>query len=129
MLQTSGADLARWEPEPAAAARTALLADPAFRRAWEGERSLDAALGGFRDEIAETVARSGAAERIRTRTLRLIPADPLAGIRWQRIAAAVLLAGLLGAAMDLVFVEPEAPASEIVVAIDPLDTGSGVEIQ
>ena len=127
-LRTLGADLSRWAPEPAAGARRALVSDPPFRRAWEAQCALDTALGTLRDEIADTVARSGAAERVRVRTLQRLPADPLFGLPWQRIAAAVLVAGMLGAALDLVLIKPEAPTSET-AALDLADAWGGVELQ
>jgi len=58
-------------------------------------------LAGERDALDREIARSGALVRIRGNVLRRATADPLAGLHWRRIAAAVLIAGMLGCAVDL----------------------------
>ena len=127
-LAALGADLSRWPRSQASAARAALLADPDFRRAWERSRALDDALLQCRETLAEGIAASGAVERVRQRVLAGLPPDPLAHLPWRRIAAAVLLAGVVGAAMDLVLPDAGAELSEV-VALDPLETVGEVALQ
>ena len=64
------------------------------------------------------VAASGALERVRQAVVRQRPAALLAGVPWQRVAAAVLLAGMLGAAVD--FVLPDRGVDSLDAALDPL---------
>jgi hypothetical protein len=117
-LGAFGAELSRWPDERAAAARRALLEQPEFRRAWDDARVLDAKLAAERDLIDLAVTRSGAVARIGRRTLARLGPDPLAGFSWQRVAAAVFVAGLLGGATDLLL--PEAASSDVVM-LDPLE--------
>jgi hypothetical protein len=117
-LRTHGADLARW-PDRQAQARAALLADREFRLAYEEERALDRRLLAERDSIDQEIARSGALDRVRRAALAGGPSNALAGIRWPRIAAAILVAGVLGGAVDMLL--PAAADEPIEVAIgDPL---------
>jgi hypothetical protein len=117
-LRAYGSDLSRWPADVAQSARADLLSTPEFRRAWEEERSFDRALADERVAVDATIARSGAFERVRSRTLAHLPV-PLARLPWQRIAAAMLVAGMLGGATDLLISsslsEPSEPA-----LIDPL---------
>jgi hypothetical protein len=131
-LATFGAEFSRWPDEHAAEARRALLTRPDFRRAWAAARAFDAALVEERDRIDEAIRASGAVARVGRRTLahaaadplarlrskRRVPDNPFAGLRWQRIAAAMLFAGLLGGATDLLLPEADSPD---VVMLDPLE--------
>jgi hypothetical protein len=125
LLAAYGADISRWPSERAAGAREALLRDPGFRRAWEAERPFDAKLTAHRDGLAAALAASGAAGRVKRRTLAAVR-PPLAGLDWRRIAAAMLVAAVLGGAMDIALIE-QTPEEAEVVMLDPLaaldDTG------
>ena len=117
LLSTYGSDLSRW-PEQGAEAKAELLRNPEFRRAWERERALDGVLAGHRGELEGEIARAGALARLRQR-LERHAAGPLAGVTWRRLAAAVVVAGLLGGALDLML--PERVAEPLDVAlVDPL---------
>jgi hypothetical protein len=117
-LAAFGTDLSRWPEDGAAAARRALLGEPEFRRAWDDARVLDARLAGERDAIDLVVRRSGALARLSRRTLAQLDPDPLAGLRWERIAAALMVAVLLGGATDLLLPKADSPG---VVMLDPLE--------
>ena len=131
-LANFGAEFSRWPGDAAAEARRALLTRPDFRRAWAAAGALEAALVEQRDRIDQAIKASGALARVRRSVLARAAADPLArlrskrrggdnpfaGLRWQRIAAAMLFAALLGGATDLLL--PEA-ASPDVVMLDPLE--------
>lgn len=119
LLATCGADLSRW-PRHAAAARKALLADPNFRDAFERERDLDLALDAWRAALDAEIASSGAAGRVKAEAMRRAPANYLAGIPWRRVAAGVLVAGMLGGALDLMLPDPAADQLDVAIA-DPLD--------
>jgi hypothetical protein len=73
-----------------------------------------------RNALDGEIARSGAPRRVRDSVMRR-SADPLAGLSWQRIAAAVLVAGMLGGAVDLLLPEPGADDVTMVSALDMLD--------
>lgn len=118
-LLACGSDLSRWPPEIAADARAALLGDPEFRRAWEKERVLDLALLAERELLDGDIAHSGALSRIRNHVLARLPADPLAGMRWRSVAAAMLVAGVVGGAVDLALPDSAAESSDIAM-LDPL---------
>lgn len=126
-LGAYGADIGRWPADAASGAREALLSDPGFRRAWEHERELDRRLTTFRGELDRDVAQSGGAGRVRRTVLARVP-GPLAAFGWQRIAAAVLVAGMLGGVMDL-FLAAELPDSAEVVMLDPLYGLADTELQ
>ena len=117
-LATYGADLSRW-PEGSAEAREALLSQPEFRSAWERERDLDRKLAEDRARLDAEAARSGAFARLgRLASLR-IPGGGLADIPWRRVAAAVIVAGMLGGALDLILPSPAADPVEMAL-VDPL---------
>jgi hypothetical protein len=126
-LGTFGFDLRKWPPERVAGARERLLSDPEFRRAWEAERDLDRSLDQWRAALDAEIGGSGALGRIRQRALAPL-ANPLAAIGWQRIAAAVLLAGMLGGAMDLFLAERTAAPADYVM-LDPLYGLAETELQ
>lgn len=103
-LSTYGADLARWpEADHARMARRAALADPAFRRAFDTEKALDAMLAEAREATDRAIGAEGAAARIRSTTLARIRRDPLADLSWRRLAAAMVLSAMVGSSVDLLF--------------------------
>jgi hypothetical protein len=138
-VATFGAEFSRWPEEHAVEARRALLTRPDFRRAWAAAGELDAALAEERHRTDEAIRAAGALARVRRGTLAHAAADPLArlrskrrvadnpfaGLRWQRIAAGMIVAGLLGGATDLFLPEADAPD---VVMLDPLEVET-VEIR
>jgi hypothetical protein len=119
-LGSFGSDFSRWPTERAAGAREALLGLPEFRRAYESERALDSAMAEIRDELDRSIRQSGALKRVRQRALMQVAPAPLAGLGWQRIAAAVLVAGMLGGALDLFLGAPQAGDTTDVATLDPL---------
>ena len=123
-LGTFGSDFSRWPQDRMSGAPQACLQDRDFRRAWEGERELDRGIAAEREAWDQEVAGSGTIERVRRRTLARLP-GPLAGLGWQRIAAAALVAGMLGGATERFIAQEAAP--EEMVLLDPLyglnDTG------
>lgn len=127
-LRTYGADLSRW-PEGGAEAREALLRDREFRRVYEAERALDRGLAALGEALDAEVVQAGAFDRIRRRVaLRGRPADILSGLRWQRVAAAVVVASMLGGAVDLAFADRAAESIDVAL-IDPLYGLDSVDTQ
>lgn len=123
-LITYGSDLSRW-PERAIAAKAGLLRDPEFRRAFEDERIFDHDLAEHREMLDRDIAGAHTVARLKRSLLRQT-AGPLAGMNWRRIAAAVVIAGMLGGALDLML--PDASADQTDIAIlDPLDLDAGFE--
>lgn len=127
-LATYGSEISKWPPERAAGAREALMSVPDFRRAWEDERALDRALGGARQALDDEIARSGALQRLRWQTLARLPLNALEGLGWHRVAAAVLIAGMLGGATDLLLPEPVTDTADVVM-LDPLSGVDETELQ
>ena len=117
-LAAFGADFAKWPPHRVSGAREALLRDPEFRRAWEKERELDRAIVTARGELEDAIGRSGAVARVRQAALARFPQSPFGRIGWRRIAAAVLVAGMLGGAMDLILGQEGETAD--VALVDPV---------
>ncbi len=117
-LAAYGSDLSRW-PDSSAEAREALIRDPDFRRAYERERELDVRLAAHRDALDTEITRGGALDRVRRGVLRRRPSDLLAGIPWRRVAAAVVVASIVGGALDLALPD-QAPDSFDVAFVDPL---------
>ena len=117
-LRTYGSDFSRWPAALAQDARAALLSTPEFRRAWEEERALDRALAEHRDALDAAIVETGAVERLGKRTLARLPV-PLAVLPWQRIAAAMVVAAMLGSAADLVISDSATEPTETALA-DPL---------
>ena len=78
---------------------------------------LQSRLAGYGAALDADIARSGAADRVRRNVLR--HRATLAGISWQRVAAAVLVAGMLGGAVDFVFSERAADPFDVAL-VDPL---------
>jgi len=111
-LAAFGAELGRWPAARAASARERLLRDRDFRRDWEAERALDRLLAGHRDEIEATIRADKGAERLRRATLARLPATAVR-LRWRELAAAMLVAAMLGAAADLLLDRPGPDAAEV----------------
>jgi len=126
-LAAYGADLSRW-PRGAAEARAALLADPEFRRAWEAERPLDRALAAERDALDAEITRSGAVARLGRLAARRSSAGFLVDIPWRRVAAGVIVAGMLGSGLDLVLPGPVSDPIEVAL-LDPLDAADGADVR
>jgi hypothetical protein len=113
-LAAFGAQLDRWPDAACAAeARRLLMADRPFRAAWEAERDLDRGLSALRAELDEAVARDGAAGRVSAASMARLP-RPLEGINWRSLAAAMILAALLGGALQALrppaYADPVGPA-------------------
>ncbi len=117
-LATYGSDLSRW-PQHAAEAREALLGEPEFRRAWERERDLDRKLAAERDALDADILRSGAIARLGRLSSQRISAGFLADVPWRRVAAGVILAGMLGGGLDLMLPAPVSDPLEMAL-VDPL---------
>jgi hypothetical protein len=119
LLDAYGADLGRWPQAQATAARALLLSDRAFRRDFDDARRLDAALQAGRSEMDARIEGSEAMARLRERTRGGPP--HVAGLRlnWRRVAAAVLVAGLLGGTFDSVLMAEQAQ-TQAVVLVDPI---------
>lgn len=118
-LAIYGSDLSRW-PDGASEAREALLSNQSFRRSWETERDLDRRIAADRTEIDSEIMRSGALARLGRLSERYAAAAFVA-IPWRRVAAGVLLAGVLGGALDYL-VLPQAASEPVDLAfVDPLD--------
>jgi hypothetical protein len=118
-LAAYGADLSRWPAERVRDARRALLARPDFRHAVGEARLLDEALADAREELDGAINASRAPARLAGRVLARVSPDPISGLRWQRIAAAMLVAGMLGGAIDLLMPDPPSDAPDLVM-LDPL---------
>jgi hypothetical protein len=127
-LGTYGSDLSKWPSGATVGARETLLRDRDLRSAWERERELDHAMTELRGEIDDTILRSGAAERVRRHVMARVAAGPLAGMRWQRVAAAVLVAGMLGGVMDFMLAGPAGQAQEVAM-FDPLYPFDDTDLQ
>jgi hypothetical protein len=124
-----GADFSKWPPARVAGAREELLRDPEFRQAWERERELDRAIATARGELDDAIGRSGAVGRVRRAALARLPRSPLGRIGLGRIAAAMLVAGILGGAMDLILAGQEGETADVAV-VDPVLYGlEPIEIQ
>jgi hypothetical protein len=118
-LAAFGADFAKWPAERVSGAREALMRDPEFRQAWERERELDRGIATARGELDDPIRRSGAVGRVRQAALARLPRSPLGRIGLARIAAAVLVAGILGGAIDLLLAGQEGETADV-AAVDPV---------
>lgn len=113
-LRRWGAKLGRWpDGAMAAEARMALMSDRSLRAACEEEKRLDAALAAHGAAIDAALTAEGARERVAAGVLgRISRRQPL---DLGRLAAAVLVAGFLGGAVDALFL-PQREAPQIVLA-------------
>ena len=125
-LQAFGADFSRWPEGRAAAGRRLLVGDLGFRAAFEAESRLDEAFAHAREAEMADAALAGAAERIRRRLLARVRRGPFAAFRWRQVAAAMLLAGMLGGAIDLALVKWGAGGLDIAM-LDPLAAIEGTD--
>ena len=123
-VEAYGSDFARW-PDAGLAkeARSALLANRAFRAAWEGAASLDRALAAAREAADGEIAASGAIARI----LRALAAEAPERRRWSprsliAMAAALVVAAGLGSAIDMTVIGSSDNGYDVVV-VDPLVFG------
>jgi len=117
-LATYGSDFSRW-PEGAKHAREALLSEPEFRQAWQRERTFERTLAAERDAMDLEIERSGAALRLARLASKAGSQAVHLGIPWRRVAAGVLVAGLLGGALDLMLPQPASDPIELAL-VDPL---------
>ena len=90
-----------------------------LRPALAADRDLERALVTLRAESDNEIARSGAAARVRSRALARLRTHPYAGMDWRKIAAAVLVAGMLGGAIDVLLIRPDAEPADLVM-VDPV---------
>jgi hypothetical protein len=124
LLGAYGSELSRW-PKLATEAKAALLRDPEFRDAFEDERIFDRDLADYRAALEREIAEAHTIARLKGRLIGNL-AGPLAGMDWRRIAAAVLIAGMLGGALDLMLPDTSADQTDIAI-LDPLDFDAGTE--
>jgi hypothetical protein len=124
VLGAYGSDLSRW-PRLATEARATLLRDPEFRQAFEDERIFDCDLAEHREALDRDIASDRTVARLQRRLVRDF-AGRLAGMDWRRIAAAVVIAGMLGGALDLMLPDTRSDQTEIAI-LDPLDLDTGTE--
>jgi hypothetical protein len=80
--------------------------------------AFDKALSFERARLDREIAQAGSVERVRRNILARRVADPLAGIAWRRVAAAMLVAGMLGGAADLLLFDGSTETTEIAI-FDP----------
>jgi hypothetical protein len=71
-----------------------------------------------RARLDREIAQAGSVERVRRRILARRFADPLAGIAWRRVAAAMIVAGMLGGAVDLLLFGGSVETTEVAI-FDP----------
>jgi hypothetical protein len=118
-LTAFGADFSKWPGDRLSGAREAVLGDLDFRRAWERERDLDRAMTAARGEIDAAIGGAGAVERLREATLARLPRPRIGTAAWRGIAAAMLVAGVLGGALELIATEQAGETADIAV-VDPV---------
>ncbi|MGH6925059.1 MAG: hypothetical protein ACRED5_15100 [Propylenella sp.] len=80
-----------------------------------GEEALARLIAEHRGALDAEVARSGALPRVRDNVLMRSSYDPLQGLSWRRVAAAVLVAGMLGGAIDLVLPERAPDTADVAI--------------
>jgi hypothetical protein len=84
------------------------MTDDAFEKALTFERA----------RLDREIAQAGSVARVRRKVLARRMADPLAGIAWGRVAAAMLVAVMLGGAVDLLLPAGDADTTEVAI-FDP----------
>ena len=124
LLGAYGSDLSRW-PKRATEAKAVLLRDPEFREAFEDERIFDRDLADHRAALDREIGGAHTIARLKGRLIGNL-VGPLAGMDWRRIAAAVVIAGMLGGALDLMLPDTSADQTDIAI-LDPLDLDVGME--
>jgi hypothetical protein len=86
---------------------------------------LDRSFAEHRAALDREIAGAGSVVRVK-QSVSKYAATPLAGFRWRRLAAAVVLAGMLGGALDLML--PERTFDQFDVAIfGPLELESAAQ--
>jgi hypothetical protein len=80
--------------------------------------ALEQALGFERARLDREIAQAGSVARVRGRVLARRLSDPLGGIAWGRVAAAMLVAVMLGGAVDLLVLGGDAETTELAI-FDP----------
>lgn len=90
-----------------------------FRGADAADREIESAVHALRGEIDDEIARFGSCARVRQRALARLRTHPYAGMDWRKIAAAVLVAGMLGGAFDVLLLQPESAPADFVM-VDPV---------
>jgi len=83
----------------------------------ERDHGLDVKLRAYGEALDAEIARAGALDRVRRNVLG--ERTLVVGLSWRRVAAAILIAGVLGAAFDLMLPE-QVPESFDVAAVAPL---------
>jgi hypothetical protein len=126
-LRTYGSDVSRW-PDLTSEARAALLSDRDLRAAYERERALDRDLAEEGCALDREISGAGALDRVRRRALSRVSTNALAGMPWRRLAAAMLVAGMLGGAVDLMLPTQADDPLEAVLG-EPLYDLAGAELQ
>jgi hypothetical protein len=80
--------------------------------------AFEKALGFERARLDREIAQAGSVGRVRRHLLSRRLADPLGGIAWGRVAAAMLVAGMLGGSVDLLLFGGDAETTEVAI-FDP----------
>jgi hypothetical protein len=93
-----------------------------------GRDNLQFHLDTYRAALDAEIRKSGSLERVRRNVLMRRSGSFLADIPWQRVAAAILVAGMLGAAVDLAL-PPQTVDTFDVAAVDPLYALDGADQQ
>lgn len=86
---------------------------------------LDRLIAKHRTALDEEIAASGALRRVRHGVLMRASVDPLAGLHWRRVAAVVLVAGMLGGAVDLILPDNAADSFNVATVDALYDLESG----
>jgi hypothetical protein len=89
---------------------------------------LVARIDAYGASLDAEIRKSGALDRVRRNVLTRRSGDVLAGIHWRRVAAAVLVAGMLGGAVDLALMQQAADSFDVAI-IDPLYPLDGADAQ
>ena len=84
-----------------------------------GIKAAGRCLAAYRDSLDRSIEGSGATARVGARALKRIPAAAYAALPWRKVAGAMIVAGGLGGAMDLVLPDQGNDTLDLVAA-DPL---------
>jgi hypothetical protein len=94
----------------------------------ERDEVIDRRLVAYGAALESDIAKSGALGRVRGNVLRRSATDLFAGFSLQRIAAAILIAGVLGGVLDLAL--PVGGGDTLdVAAVDPFDPLEEADVQ
>ena len=80
--------------------------------------AFEKSLGFERARLDRDIVQAGSVARVRGRILARRLANPLGGIAWGRVAAAMLVAVMLGGAVDLLLLGGDADTTEVAI-FDP----------